>query len=721
MQKPSAYLILTAGLIAMATLLRAADLGPIARMRMAVFDTYQRLAPRASDEKKPVMVVDIDDASLKELGQWPWPRTRLASIIDRLGEAGAASIALDIVLAEPDRFSPRELARQLGTTGTLAALIEQAGKLPDNDATLAAAVSRAPVVLGVSGEPNVTGRKMPVPKAAFATSGDDPKEFVPGYPGGAPSLAELTDKSQGLGAVNWLPSRDQIVRRVPLLVTIDGTLFPSLSLEQLRIAEQTSTVFVRSSGGSGIAAFGKKTGIDSLRAGSKTFDIDPDGQMWIHFRHFDRATYISAASVLNGSIPNDKLTGRHFLLGSSATGLLDLRATPLDAAVPGVEIHAQALEQMLAGGGLTRPAWATGLELFFLVIGGALMAWLIQRAGPVTAAATGLAGMATVFAGSWLAFKGSGLLLDPVFPTLAIVSLYLTGSLYTYIKTEAERQRVRSAFGFYVSSQVVDELAGDPSKLKLGGETRDITVLMADVRGFSSLSEGMAASEVIAFVNKVFSPLSDIILEERGTIDKYMGDAVMAYWNAPVFDPKHAENATRAAYRMITKLDELNREWAAEAQAAGRTHKTVRMGIGINTGPCAVGNIGSTQRFDYSILGDPVNAAARLEELTKTYGVPIIAGPETAAGAKSWALLPLGSAMLRGKDNRINAFAVLGDEAAAKSIKFTELQLHHAALLAAIGNKDLKAASTALEKSRAINWPGFEKLLDRYRDEIAAF
>jgi adenylate cyclase len=719
-QKPSAYLILTAGLIALATLLRVADPGPIARMRTAVFDTFQRLAPRPFNEATPVMVVDIDDASLKELGQWPWPRTRLAGIVDRLTEGGAQSIALDIVLAEPDRYSPSELARQLGSVGTLAELVAQAGKLPDNDATLGDAVGRGPVVLGVSGEPRPTGRDMPKPKAAFANSGDDPIQFIPAYPGGTPSLANLTSKARGLGAVNWVPSRDQIVRHVPLLVAIDGTLFPTLSLEQLRVAEGASTVLVRASGGSGITAFGQKTGIDSLRVGTKTLNSDPDGQLWLHFRRYDRATYVSAASVLNGSLSNEKISGRHFLLGASATGLLDLRATPLDPAVPGVEIHAQALEQMFAGGGLIRPAWATGAEIVFLIVGGALMAWLIKRAGPVRAALTGVAAITTILAGSWLAFRGSGLMLDPVFPSLAVMTLYLAGSLYTYIKTEADRQRVRSAFGYYVSAPVVDQLAADPGKLKLGGETRDITVLIADVRGFSSLSEGMEAHEVIAFVNKVFTPLSDIILEENGTIDKFMGDAVMAFWNAPVRDPKHAEHATRAAHRMLTKLEQLNQDWAAEADAEGRTHKTVRMGIGVNTGACAVGNVGSPQRFDYSILGDPVNAAARLEELTKSYGVPIIAGPDTAAGAAAMALMPLGSAALRGKDNRIDAFAVLGDETTAASAQFADLKHQHANLLAALDKKDRKAAMLALEKGRAINWPGLDRLFERHRDVIEA-
>lgn len=718
MRWPSTQLVLTLSLLGLATGLRLSDPQAVARLRMSVFDTYQRLQPRVPADGHPVRVIDIDDASLDRLGQWPWPRTRLADMVDRLREAGAATIAFDIVLAEPDRFSASELAQQLRDVPALQPLLAKASELPNNDARLADALATANVVVGISGEPGPTGRTLPSPKAGYAIAGDDPKSFVPNFPGGTPSLAMLSDKAKGIGAVNWLPEHDQIVRRVPLFITIGDTLYPSLAIEQLRLAEKTSTLFVRSSAGSGIEAFGQHTGLDSLRVGEKILYSDGDGQVWLHFAPYDRTNYISAQDLLSGRTDAKDLAGRHFIIGSSATGLLDLRATPLDASVPGVEVHAQALEQMLTGSGLVRPAWATGAELLLIVLGGALIAWLLHRTQPLAAAIVGSVALATVTAGSWFAFSRSGILLDPVYPALTLVMLYMAGSLFSYMQAETERARVRSAFSHYLSPSLVEQLAADPSKLKLGGETRDITMLIADVRGFSRLSEGMAADEVIAFVNSVFTPMTDIILEERGTIDKFMGDAVMAFWNAPLADSAHGAQALRAALRMMTRLDELNRQWAADAALRGVEYRQVRMGIGVNTGPCSVGNVGSPQRVNYSIIGDPVNTASRLEESTKIFGAPILCGEETAKLAKGFALLEIGNQALRGKDRTERMFAVVGDESAGASQAFAALKKNHATLIACLASSDAAGAAEVLDACKHTNWPGLERLWTAYGGQI---
>ncbi|MEQ1577746.1 MAG: adenylate/guanylate cyclase domain-containing protein [Hyphomicrobium sp.] len=718
MRWPSKQLVLTLALLVLACGLRIADPHAVARLRLSVFDTYQRLQPRLAAEGHPVRVIDIDDASLDRLGQWPWPRTRLADIVDRLREAGAATIAFDIVLAEPDRFSANELAQQLRDVPALQPLLEQASLLPSNDSRLAGAFEKASVAVGISGEPAVTGRVLPAPKASYAVAGDDPKIFVPRFSGGTPSLTILSEKAKGIGAVNWLPEHDQIVRRVPLFVSIGGTLYPSLAIEQLRLAEKATTLFVRSSAGSGIEAFGQHAGLDSLRVGEKVLYSDGDGQMWLHFAAFDRAHYISAHELLSGNVDRAELAGRHIIIGSSATGLLDLRATPLDASVPGVEVHAQALEQMLAGGGLVRPSWATGAELMLILGGGALIAWLLQRSQPVTAAAVGAAALLAVAAGSWLAFTGSGVLLDPVYPAITLVMLYMAGSLFNYMKAETERARVRSAFSHYLAPSMVEQLAADPGKLKLGGETREITMLIADVRGFTRLSEGMAADEVIAFVNSVFTPMTDIILDERGTIDKFMGDAVMAFWNAPLYDPTHAPQALRAALRMMSRLDELNQQWAAEAALHGKEPRLVRMGIGVNTGPCSVGNVGSPQRVNYSIIGDPVNTASRLEEATKIFGAPILCGEKTAKLADGFALLEIGVQALRGKDRQERMYAVAGDESSGGSTAFASLKDNHARLLASLARGDAADAGVALELCRRANWPALDRLWAVYAAQI---
>ena len=440
----------------------------------------------------------------------------------------------------------------------------------------------------------------------------------------------------------------------------------------------------------------------------------------MHFAHFDRARYTSAGDVLAGRADASLLAGRHIVIGSSATGLLDLRATPLDPSVPGVEIHAQALEQMLSGGGLVRPAWATGAEILLILLGGAMIAWLFHRSQPVAAAAAGAGALAAVGTGSWLAFSNHGVLLDPVYPAVTLVMLYMATSLFNFIQAETDRARVRSAFSHYLSPSMVEQLAADPGKLKLGGETRQITLLIADVRGFSRLSEGMDASEVLAFVNGVFTPMTEIILEEGGTIDKFMGDAVMAFWNAPLSDAHHAENGLRAALRMMAGLGDLNRQRTLEAESAGRKHVPIRMGIGVNTGACSVGNVGSPQRLNYSILGDPVNTASRLEEATKSYGSPIMCGAATAEQAKSFALLEIGDQALRGKDRTERMFAVIGDEAVAQSPAFASLRQQHTALVASLPSGNAQAARQALDVCQQLNWPGLDPLWAKYAEQIAS-
>jgi len=697
--------------------LRNAEPEPVARMRLAVFDAYLNLAPRTPDASLPVRIVDIDDASLARLGQWPWPRTHLANIVDRLKAAGARTVTLDLILAEPDRLSPAEFAKLFADDPALAPLVAGAADMPSNDARLAEAIASMPSVLGLAGETAGTAPP-PKPRAGFAIAGDDPLQFVPHFSGTVESLPVLTEAAKGLGAVNWLPERDQVVRRVPLLLSVAGVLYPSLPLETLRLALGETTVFVRSSGGSGVTAFGQRTGIEHVRIGSTVLPTDADGQLWLRFTRPDPRRYVSAHRVLDGSIDPKEIAGRDVLIGTSAVGLLDLRATPLDPAVPGVEVHAQALEQMLSGDHLIRPAFATGLELVYLVLAGAALAWLIGRLGAMGAAVVGIAAIAVVFAASWLAYTGQGYLLDPVYPSIAVLLVYLATSLTGYIATERERSRVRSAFGHYIAAPLVEELARNHDRLKLGGETREVTLLFADVRGFTGIAEGLSAEELIAFLNRLFTPLTDIILEERGTIDKFMGDAVMAFWNAPLADEAHAANACRAALRMQEQLERMNGHWAAEAAAAGQQARHVSLGIGLNTGECCVGNVGSPQRFDYSILGDVVNIAARLEGETKTYGVSIITGEKTRVSADGFAFLELGTVKVRGKERAERIYALIGDEAFARSDAFVTLAAAHERLLSALAAHDESTVSAALSECRRLGENRLATLYDSYAGRL---
>lgn len=719
MFKPTLQIGIMAGVLLAALLFRVWDPQPIAHLRQVVFDSYQRLDPRPSPETYPVRIVDVDEVSLQAVGQWPWPRSKLAHIIETVVGDSAKVVALDLLLAEPDRLSPSVLADMFAADSASAALAEQARSLPSNDQRLAEAIASKPVVLGIAGLDNGQA-EAPDPLASFAVAGDAPNLFVPKFARATPPLHELLQPAKGLGAVNWFPSHDQIVRSVPTLLSLSGKLYPGLALETLRVGQQQSTITVKASGGSGVSAFGQQTGVEFIRVGSTVLATQASGELRLHFSYSDRKRYLSAHEVLSGSYDRAAVKDRYVLIGSSATGLMDLRATPLEPSVPGVEVHAQALEQMLDGTYLKRPAYATGAELSFLALAGGLVAWLISRYGPVMAAVIGAMAIAGIAGLSWSAFANSGVLLDPVYPALSVLAVYLAGSLFNYVRSEADKNRVRSAFSHYVAPQLVEELAHNHDKLRLGGEMREVTLLFSDVRGFSKISERLSAEQLIQFVNALFTPLSDIILEEKGTIDKFMGDAVMAFWNAPVADPDHAAQACTTALRMIDEVDLLNARWQHEATQNNEPFEPVRIGIGLNTGECCVGNVGSPQRFDYSLLGDPVNTASRLESETKGFGVPIIAGARTADLATDYAFLPIGSIKLKGKDNPESVFALLGDAAVKEGRAFQMLLKTQRELLHALDAGDAARAVQAMHAFQANDWPKLKGLFEHYARKVTA-
>ncbi len=418
----------------------------------------------------------------------------------------------------------------------------------------------------------------------------------------------------------------------------------------MRVAQGASTYILKASNASGETAFGQRSGLNNIRVANLEIPTDRDGAIWLKYRYTEPKAFISAADVLAETVPPEEISGRIILIGSSAPGLLDLRATPLDAAVPGVEIVAQTIEHVLAGRTLTRPDYALAVEQFVLIAFGILIAILLAKVSAWAAGLLGLFAIESLLAGGWFAYNYFGLLFDPIYPAFALLCLLAAATFYVYRRVEVQRGEVRRAFSRYVAPTVVDELIANPDKLELGGEVRELTLLFCDVRNFSSISERLNASELTRFINELLTPLSDVILRNRGTIDKYMGDAVMAFWNAPLSVPDHATQACRSAFEMVVGMEELNRRWHEEAVAAGRTHKEVRIGIGINTGDCCVGNLGSVQRFDYSAIGDQVNVASRFEGLAKVYGVTAIVGERTIAMTGEFPALELDMVRVVGRE-----------------------------------------------------------------------
>jgi adenylate cyclase len=354
-----------------------------------------------------------------------------------------------------------------------------------------------------------------------------------------------------------------------------------------------------------------------------------------------------------------------------------------DRTVAGVEVHAQMLEHVMAGGHLARPDWAPGLELLAAIALTLGVSGLAYFASPIIGAAVGFAAVASMMAFGWFAFSGAGLLFDPLFPSFVAGLTYLSGLVELFRHERGQKALVKEAFGRFVSPAVVERLSSSRSRLVLGGESRDLTLLFCDLRDFTSLSEGLSAEQLTTFMNDYLTPMTDVILEHDGTIDKYMGDAVMAFWNAPLDDAQHARSACCAALAMRAALDQFN-EYRREVDAAlGRRELVARFGIGINTGLCSVGNLGSVRRFDYSAIGDPVNVASRLEGLTKYYGVDILATQETRSAAGDLAWLEVDEVRVKGRSTPTTIYLLVGDAENARTADFARLSLRHGTMLVA--------------------------------------
>jgi adenylate cyclase len=673
----------------------------LASLRALAFDAYQHTAPAEPLPNSPIRVVQIDEASLARLGQWPWSRETMAALTDRLGEAGAAAIVFDILFAEPDRTSPEQIVAA-ASPERRDALVRALGRgYQTHDEIFAAALQRHPSVLAASLHGDLTDATFPL-RAGFAVAGDDPGPFLRDYPGVATNMPTLSDAAAGTGFINWLPDGDQVVRRIPLLLRHNGEIAPSLSLEALRVAVGASTYVVRASNANATQAFGAHTGLDSIKVGPVTVPTDAEGQIWVRFRAYDPAEALSAWQVLAGETDMTAFDGAIVLIGASAPGLMDLRATPLDSNIPGVEIHRQLLEQIVSGKFLTRPDYAPGAELLLALIAVLVLAFAAPRFRPSLNALIGLAIIAALWGAGYFLFVQAGYLFDPVFPTLAALVFGASATTYFYQRTEHQRVEIRRAFSQYVAPSVVRQLTAHPDRLKLGGEVRELTILVCDIRNFSTIAERMNAEELTAFINAFLTPLSDIVIDNGGTIDKYMGDAILAFWNAPLDQADHAPRACRAALQILSCMDDLNQTWRREAEAAGRPFEEVRIGIGLNTGECCVGNLGSERRFDYSAIGDAVNIASRLEGLSKIYGLALLVSEDTCNRTPEMGFIDVDWVRLKGRKGATRVFTAAPGG----------LPADHAGFLDAFRKGDFEAADKLLATLQAASPPA---LLDLYR------
>jgi adenylate cyclase len=705
--------LLCIGLLIGFAALRVADPAPIEEFRVRTFDTFQVIDPRVKTAR-PVRIVNIDEKSLAKFGQWPWPRTRVADLVTNLTRLGAVAIGFDIMFAEPDRLNPAMAA------DTLRNLDEETRTklraLPSNDDILADAMRQSRVVLGETGLPYVLAElDKDLPVTGLAMLGEDPQRFMLKFPGLLRSTPALEAAAAGRGLLTIWTERDGIVRRVPVIMQAQGVTMPSLSFEMLRVATGSDTILIKSN----------EAGIASVAVKGLAVPTDRNGQLWVHFAHYDPSIYVSAADVLDGNVNPDTIAGRLVLVGTSAAGLLDVKTTPVSPVMPGVEIHAQVLEAALTGQVLSQPPWGVLAEFLSAMILGIAIIWFAPMFGPKSLVAVG-AFFATLLVGtSWYYYSQQRLLIDATYPLLSTTAIYLTLIFFSFVREQTQRRQIRSAFGQYLSPALVEQLALAPERLVLGGEEREMTVMFSDMRGFTSISETYKHDPqgLTALMNRFLTPLTNAILDRKGTIDKYMGDAIMAFWNAPLEDREHQINACEAALDMLEQVDALNKEREEEAEEEGRPFIPLNVGVGLNTGTCVVGNMGSDLRFDYSVFGDSVNLASRLEGQSKEYGFPIIVGSNTALAAKDrFAILELDFIMVKGKAEPEVIYAIAGREDTAQSGRFQRLRNLTIEMLACYRSRDWEGALAAIERGRRTDEAHTLKLLYKlYEERIRGF
>ncbi len=619
-------------------------------LRLAQFDQLQRWYPRPYTPAD-VRVVDIDETSLKAFGQWPWSRARVADMVEVLASHGASAIVFDVLFAEPDRV-----------LSLLSDNAAQCQNIPDPDAALARTISDKPVVLGANAAPaNDFRSAMAAPTATHTPPAHSPYRVVQ-IGSTAPDnwlhrfaqvvrpLPALDAAASGVGALNQSPDFDGIVRRIPLLVQQETlnpaaplSILPSLSAEALRISQNQD--------GKSAHNYVLNTlegGVQEVRIGKYAIPTTPRAEVWLHYTHSQSARTISASRVLNQSISNQDVEGKIILIGSSAAGLMDLRPTPMGYAVPGVTLHAMALEQILTQQHLERPLWAEALEVVVLITGCLLIGWLgLMTPVRQSALAMGLL-LLTLGGGAWYAFVSAHWLLDVVTPALAMVLIFVLTTSVRYWVVERQRRWLRIAFARYVSPNRVQYLIDHPEQLHLGGKRQVCSFVFTDLAGFTPLLEANDPAQITALLNEYLESMLAIAFKYEATLDRFVGDAIAVLFSAPVTQHDHRQRALNCAMEMDAFATAYARRLQAQGIAWGMTR------IGVHCGEVLVGNFGSKTLFDYRALGDPINVAARLEAANKALGTRVCVSQAILDGCTPIATRPVGRLLLKGKSHALS-------------------------------------------------------------------
>jgi adenylate cyclase len=634
-----------------------------------------------------VAILAIDDNSLKAVGRWPWSREDMARLLTLLKQAGPRVIALDIIFAEKQETSAlqaitslRNQAIKQGCSPDLIKLLEAEKKRADVDRVLAQVLQQgSPTILGFFFR-SLGGRAGGVEVGKLMGSGFlrastynivrllDTKPSQVQLVSAVEierNLPEITKAAAADGYFNMIPDPDGTVRWFPMTVLFGGEFFAPMALVTLSHAQARAPMAITLS----------QWGVDEIRLGRQSIPVDRYGRMLINYLGPEGLipTY-SAAALLNGTLPPDALKDKVVIVGATAVGIYDLRVTPFSGTYPGVEVQATIMDNMLRGNFLRIPPFGLVIMLLVLVALAVLLGLTLPRLSAAWAFIFTLIVMEGYVAVNYLLFTRQGLQLEIFYPLGLIVLVYLGVTMHRFLAEERERERIRKTFESYVAPTIVQEMLKHPEQLRLGGERREITVLFTDIRGFTTMSEDLAPEALVKLLHDFLNPMSNIIINQGGTIDKYMGDAIMALFGAPLIQADHPRLACRAALEMVATLEALNRTWAEQGRPP------LKVGVGVNTGFVAVGNMGSDRLFDYTAIGDNVNLASRLEGLNKYYGTNILVSEATAkAQDNSFILRDIDLVRVKGKAQAARIYELLGEgEPNPELVRF--LELYHRAL-----------------------------------------
>ncbi len=664
---------------------RLYQLDLVSHLDAIIYNAKLRLTmPRTIDER--VVILDIDERSLAELGRWPWNRELMSLLVDKLfNHYGIRVLGFDVVFAEADNSSGlsrlETLAkRELKDDNAFQASLRDLRKQLDYDARFAETLRGKAVILGYylsSKSDGTSSGALPQPVLPAGTFAGRNIAFTSWQNYGG-NLAEFQKNAAGAGHFNPLVDFDGIVRRVPMIAEYKGSYYESLSLAMVRAYLNFPKVlpgfpdeFVSNK------VYGGMEWLDlPTERGTVRIPVDENAAALIPFRGYEGSFhYYSLTDVLAERIKPEQLKGRIALVGTTAPGLKDQRATPVGEAYPGVEMHANLIAGMLDGNIKLKPTYALGADVILLLIAGGVMVFLLPRLSALYASVVSLLVLLSLL-GINFSFWHYGNFVLPLAAGLILVSsLFLLNMSWGYFVESRSKRQLAGLFGQYVPPELVEEMSRDPENYSMAGRKAELTVLFSDVRGFTTISEGLDPAQLANLMNEYLGTMTSIVRQHRGTLDKYIGDAIMAFWGAPVEDADHAKNAVMTALEMQMALPELNRKLAAKGWPE------LKIGIGVNTGTMTVGDMGSPVRQSYTVMGDTVNLGSRLEGITKQYGVGIIVGEDTySILKKSFVFRELDRVRVKGKAEPVGMYEPLVVDGKEQKSRQDELKLWHQAL-----------------------------------------